>query len=114
MISNTSLRIGEIELSGVLSSCATEEKNEALIFWPYFSTVFILVMSVHITIICVSLFILLAFTYRYILGFFERNTFSTCYFLLLIWVLMYSHIFVLLLLCPSFSSEYSQNFATDD
>ena len=51
------LRRGIIEFKGVLNSCATDEKNVALIFFSDDSYTFNLEISVQITINYLSLFI---------------------------------------------------------
>ena len=65
------LKIGITEFKGVLSSCATDEKNVALIFWPSISSSLILVTSVQKTMTWPSLLIAAVFTWMYLRGSFD-------------------------------------------
>ena len=71
-------KMGRMELSGVLSSCAHDEKNLDLIFLAWDSTSMILVMSVKMAIswfeLSASIYALL--TWIYLLGFFDLKTIS--------------------------------------
>ena len=70
------LIIGMMEFKGVLSSCATDEKNMDFIFLAVFSIPLILVMSQHMAMIYLPLLILEALTQKYILGFLDLKTTS--------------------------------------
>ena len=96
-ISSIIWRIGRIEFSGVLNSCATDEKKVALSFWPYFSISLSLVMSVQITITWWPSLIFEVLTWRNLrLGCAISKTSSFVYSSALSCFTMYDHKFMLL------------------
>ena len=70
------LTIGIIEFSGVLSSCATDEKNIDRSFFACFFTFLILVMSVAMKITCAPPLKVWVLVYMYLLRLFTLNTSS--------------------------------------
>ena len=86
--------MGIIELRGVLSSWATDEKNMFLIFCISFWFYLKFVISVQIAIICSPLLITEVFTCMYRLGFLALNTLSYFFsFLMSLFYIMCSHRF---------------------
>ena len=71
------LSMGMIELRGVLSSWATDEKNIDLTLCINASPYLNLVISVHIAMICSPLLMTDVFTWIYLLGCLALNTVST-------------------------------------